>query len=108
MADGTYEVPATPAQPKRLCGLFLTMRLTHPNLGSREYRTHIAGYISEGEVEQRPAAMRIEEAAALPGVDTLVVTCPKDLVMFRDAAKSCGHADRLAVRDLIELVSEAL
>ncbi|NNC39693.1 MAG: 4Fe-4S dicluster domain-containing protein [Acidimicrobiia bacterium] len=65
-------------------------------------------WMDEGEVEQRPAAMRIEEAAALPGVDTLVVTCPKDLVMFRDAAKSCGHADQLAVRDLIELVSEAL
>jgi Fe-S oxidoreductase len=65
-------------------------------------------WMDEGEVEQRPATMRIEEAAALSGVDTLVVTCPKDLVMFRDAAKSRGHADQLAVRDLIELVSEAL
>jgi Fe-S oxidoreductase len=65
-------------------------------------------WMEEGESGERPAITRVKEAAALAGVDTLVVTCPKDLVMFRDAAKSSGHADRLAVRDLIELVAEAL
>jgi Fe-S oxidoreductase len=65
-------------------------------------------WMEEGESGERPAITRVKEAAALAGVDTLVVTCPKDLVMFRDAAKSSGYADRLAVRDLIELVAEAL
>ena len=64
--------------------------------------------MEEGETEERPAIMRIKEAAALPEVHTLVVSCPKDLVMFRDAAKSSGYADRLVVKDLIELVAEAL
>jgi Fe-S oxidoreductase/nitrate reductase gamma subunit len=57
---------------------------------------------------ERPAEQRVREAAALPGVSVLVVTCPKDLVMFRDAVKTTGLEDRLAVRDLAELVDEAV
>jgi hypothetical protein len=38
----------------------------------------------------------------------LIVSCPKDLVMFEDAAKSSGSENRLVVKDLIELVAEAL
>jgi len=60
-----------------------------------------------GEAE-RPAEQRVREAAALPGVSALVVTCPKDLVMFRDAVKTTGLDGRLAVRDLAELVDEAV
>jgi Fe-S oxidoreductase/nitrate reductase gamma subunit len=58
--------------------------------------------------QPRPAEQRVREAAALSGVDTLVVTCPKDLVMFRDAVKTTGLEGRLAVRDLAELVDEAM
>ncbi len=65
-------------------------------------------WMEEGDTQQRPAAMRVEEAAGLEGVEMLIVSCPKDLVMFEDAAKSGGYADRLAVKDLIELVAEAL
>ena len=57
---------------------------------------------------ERPAEQRVREAAALPGVSVLVVTCPKDLVMFRDAVKTTGLEGRLAVRDLAELVHEAV
>lgn len=59
-------------------------------------------------IRERPAESRVREAAALPGVSKLVVACPKDLVMFRDAAKTTGLEGRLEVRDLAELVEEAL
>jgi Fe-S oxidoreductase len=56
----------------------------------------------------RPAEQRVQEAAALQGVSTLVVACPKDYVMFQDAVKTAGLEDKITVRDLIELVAEAL
>lgn len=59
-------------------------------------------------VEERPAESRVKEAAALSGVNTLVVACPKDLVMFQDAIKTAGLEGKLAVRDTIELVGEAV
>ena len=57
---------------------------------------------------ERPAEMRVKEAATLPGVRTLAVACPKDFVMFTDAVKAAGLEGSLQVRDLIELVEEAL
>lgn len=59
-------------------------------------------------IEQRPAENRVQEALALPGVQYLVVACPKDLVMFQDAVKTVGAEGRLRVADLGELVNEAL
>jgi len=58
--------------------------------------------------KERPADSRVREAAGLQGVDTLVVTCPKDYVMFVDAVKANGLENTLHVKDLIELVEEAL
>ena len=60
-----------------------------------------------GEAHSRPSELRVREAAALQGVDTLVVTCPKDYVMFQDALKTTGLEGRLAVKDLAALVEEA-
>jgi Fe-S oxidoreductase len=57
---------------------------------------------------ERPAESRVREAAALKGVGTLVVACPKDLVMFRDALKTTGLEGALAVRDIVELVEDAI
>jgi Fe-S oxidoreductase len=58
-------------------------------------------------IKERPAESRVREAAAL-GVNTLVVACPKDLVMFQDAVKTAGLEGKLAVKDLAELVDQAL
>ena len=58
--------------------------------------------------KERPADMRVKEAASLQGVNTLVVTCPKDYVMFLDAVKATGLEGKLQIKDLIELVEEAL
>jgi Fe-S oxidoreductase len=57
---------------------------------------------------ERPAESRVREAAGLPGVDTMVVACPKDLVMFRDALKTTGLEGTLEVRDIAELVEDAM
>jgi Fe-S oxidoreductase len=58
--------------------------------------------------KERPAEIRVREAADLPGVSTLVTACPKDLVMFRDAVKTAGLEGKIIVKDLIELVGETL
>jgi len=60
-----------------------------------------------GEIKERPAESRVREAAAL-GVNTLAVACPKDWVMFQDAVKTAGLEGKLAIKDLTELVQEAL
>jgi Fe-S oxidoreductase/nitrate reductase gamma subunit len=57
---------------------------------------------------ERPAESRVREAAGLQGVGTMVVACPKDLVMFRDALKTTGLEGKLGVRDLAELVEDAV
>ena len=59
-------------------------------------------------LKERPAVSRVNEAAALKNVHTLVVVCPKDLVMFQDAIKTAGLEDRLEVRELSELVEQAM
>ncbi|MGD0776935.1 MAG: (Fe-S)-binding protein [Candidatus Solibacter sp.] len=58
--------------------------------------------------KERPAVTRVREAAALGGVHTLVVVCPKDLVMFQDAIKTTGLEDKLEVKELCELVEQAM
>jgi Fe-S oxidoreductase len=65
-------------------------------------------WMEEGKVEERPSESRIREAAQLNGVDYFVVSCPKDITMYQDAVKTTGNEDKLIVKDLIELVLEAL
>jgi Fe-S oxidoreductase/nitrate reductase gamma subunit len=60
-----------------------------------------------GEAHSRPSENRVREAASLDGVQYLVVTCPKDYVMFTDALKTTGLEGKLAVKELSELVEEA-
>jgi Fe-S oxidoreductase/nitrate reductase gamma subunit len=56
----------------------------------------------------KPAHNRMREAAAIPGLQVYVVSCPKDLTMFEDALKTTGNEGKFVVRELIELVREAL
>jgi Fe-S oxidoreductase/nitrate reductase gamma subunit len=56
----------------------------------------------------KPAHNRMREAAAIPGLQVFVVSCPKDLTMFDDALKAIGQEGQFAVKELIELISEAL
>ena len=59
-------------------------------------------------LKEHPAHARVREAASLQGVHTLVVVCPKDLVMFQDAIRKTGLKDKLEVKELSELVEEAM
>jgi Fe-S oxidoreductase len=61
-----------------------------------------------GEIKERPAESRVREAAALAGVSILVVSCPKDLVMFEDALKTTGLEGKLEVKDIAQLVEQAV
>jgi Fe-S oxidoreductase len=65
-------------------------------------------WMEEGELEERPSESRIREAAALDDVSVFIVACPKDITMFRDAVKTAGQEDKIVVKDLIELVHEAM
>ena len=37
-----------------------------------------------------------------------VVACPKDMLMYTDAVKTSGNEGTIVVRDIIELVEEAI
>jgi Fe-S oxidoreductase len=56
----------------------------------------------------KPASNRMREAAAIPGLQVFVVSCPKDLTMFEDALKTTGQEGKFVVKELIELIREAL
>ncbi len=56
----------------------------------------------------KPAHNRMREAATIPGLQVYVVSCPKDLTMFEDALKMTGNEGKFVVKELIELVREAL
>lgn len=64
-------------------------------------------WMEDVPVEERPAENRVREAAAT-GAQVLVVACPKDVSMFRDALKTTGLEGQLVVKDLAELVAEGL
>ena len=65
-------------------------------------------WMEEGEITERPSERRIREAADLKDVSVFVVACPKDIVMYQDAIKATSSDAHLIVKDLIELVHEAL
>ena len=60
------------------------------------------------ESAQRPSENRIDEAVALGDVQFFTVACPKDVTMYEDAIKTSGHAAEIELRELSELVLEAL
>jgi len=65
-------------------------------------------WMEEGKVQERPSESRIREAAQLDGIQSFIVACPKDITMYQDAIKTTGLENTLKVKDLIELVEEAL
>jgi Fe-S oxidoreductase len=65
-------------------------------------------WMEEKDVKERPSETRIREAASLEGAQVFIVACPKDYSMFKDAVKTTGNEKRLEVKDLIDLVYEAL
>lgn len=64
-------------------------------------------WMDDSDLEERPAANRIKEAVQFD-VGHFVVSCPKDMTMYSDAAKTTGHDDRLTVLDITRLVDMAV
>jgi Fe-S oxidoreductase len=65
-------------------------------------------WMDDSGASERPSENRIKEALALGDVDTFVVACPKDVVMYSAAVQALGVEDRMAVRDLVDLVRPAM
>ena len=69
------------------------------------------GKVAPGE---RPAENRIKEALTTfektqsNKKKSFIVTCPKDMVMYSEAVKTTGNEGRIEVRDIIQLVAEAV
>jgi len=103
--NGVYDAP------RRVIAATGCQLTEMPRHGDRAFCCGAGGgriWMEEGQVDERPGESRVREAAGLDGVETLVVACPKDVSMFRDAVKTTGLEERLVVKDLIELVHEAL
>jgi Fe-S oxidoreductase len=65
-------------------------------------------WIPDTPGQERPSENRIREAVELPEVELFVVSCPKDVTMYEDAIKTSGNAERIQLRELTELIEEAL
>ncbi len=65
-------------------------------------------WMDDSKLEKRPSEMRIEEALEIDGVNLFIVACPKDYTMYSDAVKTSGNEDKIAVKDIIELLEEAM
>lgn len=64
------------------------------------------GFVVEHQ-QRRLSEQRILEAVAT-GADTLVVACPYEVSRFEDAVKSTGNDGKIRVKDIAELIAEAL
>jgi Fe-S oxidoreductase len=97
--------------PRRVIAATGCKLVEMPRHADRAYCCGAGGgriWMQEGQVNERPSESRIREAVAANGVEALVVACPKDVTMYQDAVKTTGNEGRLQVKDLIELVHEAM
>ncbi|KAA3636076.1 MAG: 4Fe-4S dicluster domain-containing protein [Bacteroidetes bacterium] len=65
-------------------------------------------WMDDSGLEERPSEMRIKEALSLGDIQYFIIACPKDYAMYSDAVKTSGNEGKIAVRDIIELIEEAL
>ncbi len=64
------------------------------------------GFMAD-HVKERLSEQRVKEAVET-GADVLAVCCPYEVSRFTDAVKSTGNEGKLVVKDIIELVTEAM
>jgi Fe-S oxidoreductase len=63
-------------------------------------------WMDDSKLTERPSEQRIKEAQQLGSLDYFIVSCPKDLAMYSDAAKTIGA--EFEVAELTALVERAL
>ena len=64
-------------------------------------------WMEDGEADDRINRIRVQDALDAD-VNTVAVACPFCMQMFEDGIKTKNADDRLVVKDLVELVAEAL
>jgi Fe-S oxidoreductase len=64
-------------------------------------------WTEEAQPEKRPCVSRVKEALDL-GVDTIAVACPYCITTLEDATKVLDIENKIAVRDILELLKESL
>ncbi|MBS7632081.1 succinate dehydrogenase iron-sulfur subunit [Candidatus Bathyarchaeota archaeon] len=64
-------------------------------------------WTEEAESEKRPCVDRVKEALSL-GVDTIAVACPFCVTTLEDAVKVLDVEGKIAVKDVLELLREAI
>jgi Fe-S oxidoreductase len=65
-------------------------------------------WIPDEQGAERPSENRIHEAMDLGRLDYFVVSCPKDVTMYEDAIRTTGYADAIELREVTELIAEAV
>jgi succinate dehydrogenase/fumarate reductase iron-sulfur protein len=64
-------------------------------------------WTEEAEPEKRPCVSRVHEALGL-GVDTIAVACPYCITTLEDAVKVLDVENKVTIKDVAELLNEAL
>ena len=64
-------------------------------------------WMEDGEADDRVNRIRVQDALDAD-VNTVAVACPFCMQMFEDGIKTKNADDRLVVKDLVELVADAL
>jgi Fe-S oxidoreductase len=59
------------------------------------------------EAKKKPSVIRLEEAQRV-GPNILAAACPYCISMFEDAAKALGTSETMPIKDIAELVADAL
>lgn len=99
------------AAPRRILQALGVSFLEMPRCGSNTFCCGAGGgriWMDDSRLTERPSEQRIREALALGKIDCFVVACPKDYTMYSDAVKTSGNEGKIVVKDIIQLVEEAL
>jgi len=95
--------------PRRLLEAVGAELLEMPRNGTNTFCCGAGGgriWMDDSALTERPSEQRVKEAAALGALDYFVVTCPKDLAMYSDAAATVGVD--FEVLEISALVERAL
>ena len=82
-----------------------------PRCGAKTFCCGAGGgriWMDTSNEKERTSEQRIKEALQVGGIQYFVTVCPKDYVMYTDAVKTSGNEGKIEVKDLIELVAEAM
>jgi Fe-S oxidoreductase/nitrate reductase gamma subunit len=97
--------------PRRILKALGVQLKEMPRCGTNTFCCGAGGgriWMDDSMLEERPGEQRIKEALSVGDIRYFVVACPKDNTMYRDAVKTSGNEDKIEVKDIIELVEEAL